>query len=178
MRPMAAPPPPQRNQAPQDIDIHQSVIGNSRCAGISAAPADKPAKYELINLTRCQKAAGFWEDLETVKSLAGVNVDKIDNVDLSDKSMERKCVATIIAIATMRVKSSNEKNSWIMIEQKALAWLKKNLPDADIEQVISKVRLSYVQLFFFFFLNVNIFLINNIIEQENIGGKNKFFWTG
>ena len=49
-------------------------------------------------------------------------------------------IATILAIAALRVKSKSEKKSWILIEQKALNWLKKNLPDIDFNQIISKIE--------------------------------------
>lgn len=36
--------------------------------------------------------------------------------------------------------SADDKNSWTLIEQKALSWLKKKLPDVNIEQVISNIQ--------------------------------------
>lgn len=99
-----------------------------------------PTKYDLIPLARYQKAGGFWENLEAVKSITGIEIDQIDEVNLPDKGTELRCVATILAIAAMRVESSNEKNSWAMIEMKALKWLKNTLPNIDIEQVISKIQ--------------------------------------
>ncbi|KAK8842130.1 von Willebrand factor A domain-containing protein 5A [Tritrichomonas musculus] len=98
-----------------------------------------PTKYELISLTRYQKAGGFWDDLDAVKSITGISVEHID-VNLPDKDDERRCIATIVAIAAMRAYSPDEKNSWGMIEQKALAWLKKTLPNVNIEQAISQVQ--------------------------------------
>ena len=100
-----------------------------------------PNKCELITLVRNQKANGYWDDLNAVKNIAGINIDRIDEIQLPDKNIEKKCIATIFAIAAMRANYSKEKNSWIMIEQKAISWLKKTLPDVDIEKVISKIVL-------------------------------------
>lgn len=61
-------------------------------------------------------------------------------LNLPDKDDERKCLATILDIAAMRAKSADDKNTWAMIEQKALEWLKKKLPDVNIEQVISNIQ--------------------------------------
>ena len=47
---------------------------------------------------------------------------------------------TMIAIALIRVKFHDLKNSWIMIESKALSWLKMTLPDVDIDQIISNIE--------------------------------------
>lgn len=78
--------------------------------------------------------------MNIVQSITNVNVDQINEINLLNKDTEKSCVATIIAIAAMRVKSSDEKNSWFMIEQKALTLLKKTLPNIDIEQIISKIE--------------------------------------
>ncbi|KAK8840937.1 von Willebrand factor A domain-containing protein 5A [Tritrichomonas musculus] len=95
----------------------------------------------LILLTRFQKADGYWENLEKVQSLAGIKIDHIDEIKINDKDIEIKCIATIIAVATLRVKYENKKNSWVLIEAKALTWLKKILGDQiDIEKVISKIE--------------------------------------
>ena len=100
-----------------------------------------PNKCELITLVRNQKANGYWDDLNAVKNITGINIDRIDEIQLPDKNIEKKCIATIFAIAAMRANYSKEKNSWIMIEQKAISWLKKTLPNVDIEKVISKIDL-------------------------------------
>ena len=99
-----------------------------------------PTNYDLVSLINFQKAAGFWDNLDAIKSMTGAKVDKIDEISLPDKDDERKCLATILAIAAMRAKSAGDKNSWAMIEQKALSWLKKKLPDIDIEKVISNIQ--------------------------------------
>ena len=94
----------------------------------------------MIKLVQYQKIIGNWDDLEAVQSITNVKIDQIEEIDLPNKETEKSCVATIIAIASMRIKSSNEKNSWCMIEKKALVWLKKTLPNIDIEQIISKIE--------------------------------------
>ncbi|KAK8892617.1 von Willebrand factor A domain-containing protein 5A [Tritrichomonas musculus] len=97
-------------------------------------------KYDLITLTRHQKAGGYWDDLNAVQTITGIKEDQIDEINLNDKNIENYCLATIFAIAAMRVKSPGDKNSWIMIEQKALDWLKKTLPEVNIDLIISRIE--------------------------------------
>lgn len=99
-----------------------------------------PTTYDLMTITRYQKITGYWEDLKAINSMLGLNIDHIDEVNVSDKTVNNNCVATILALAAIRTKSSNEKSSWIMIEQKAINWLTSTLPNVDIEQVIAKVQ--------------------------------------
>ena len=104
--------------------------------------SEKEDNYDLISLICCQKSEGYWDDLDEVKRITGIKIDKIEEINLSDKSNENKCIATILAITAMRVKFPNEKTSWNMIEQKSLSWLKKMLPDIDMYQIISKIESS------------------------------------
>ena len=123
-----------------NVVLHMKITSHETGLSSTSNEAKYPTKYELISLTRYQKAGGFWEDLDAVKSITGISVDHIDDVNLPDKDDERRCIATIVAIAAMRAYPSNEKNSWGMIEQKALTWLKKTLPNVNIEQAISQVQ--------------------------------------
>lgn len=123
-----------------NVVLHMKITSHETGLSSTSNEAKYPTKYELISLTRYQKAGGFWEDLDAVKSITGISVDHIDDVNLPDKDDERRCIATIVAIAAMRAYSPDEKNSWGMIEQKALAWLKKTLPNVNIEQAISQVQ--------------------------------------
>ena len=49
-------------------------------------------------------------------------------------------MATILAIAALRIKSPNQRNSWMMIEQKAINWLEKQLHGVNIENVIENTQ--------------------------------------
>ena len=77
-----------------------------------------------MKLIGFQKADGYWDDLNAVKEITGIKINKIDEINLDDKNIENTCIGTLIAIAAIRVKSPDLKNSWIMIESKALSWLK------------------------------------------------------
>lgn len=68
--------------------------------------------------------------------MLGLNVSKINGVDVTDEIIANKCVATILALAALHVKSIDQKNLWTMIEIKAIDWLKTTLPNADINQLI------------------------------------------
>lgn len=93
-----------------------------------------------MKLIGFQKADGYWDDLNAVKEITGIKINKIDEINLDDKNIENTCIGTLIAIAAIRVKSPDLKNSWIMIESKALSWLKMTLPDVDIDQIISNIE--------------------------------------
>ncbi|KAK8852775.1 von Willebrand factor A domain-containing protein 5A [Tritrichomonas musculus] len=95
---------------------------------------------DLMEIIRCQNFSGFWENLEEVKRITGLKVDHIDEILVDDETIKNNCVATILAIAAIRVKSADKKNSWIMIVEKALNWLAKMLPKVDIEEVISRIE--------------------------------------
>ncbi|KAK8834521.1 von Willebrand factor A domain-containing protein 5A [Tritrichomonas musculus] len=100
----------------------------------------KPNQFDLMKLIRCQKINGYWEDLNEVNKLAGVNVNHIDEINLDDKSEETKCLATIVAIAALHVNSLDQKNVWTMIEEKAMTWLKATLTNIDIDPIIQKIE--------------------------------------
>ncbi|KAK8895163.1 von Willebrand factor A domain-containing protein 5A [Tritrichomonas musculus] len=95
---------------------------------------------DLMKIIRCQKFSGFWENLEEVERITGLKVDHIDEIVVDDEAIKNNCVATISAIAAIRVKFAGEKNSWMMIVEKALEWLAKMLPNVDVEIVISKIE--------------------------------------
>ena len=118
-----------------------SSYGNSiKSPSDSVTNSAYQPKYELLSLTRYQKAGGFWENLEDVKSITGIQIDHIDEINFSDTKLETRCVATILAIVALKTIFLDERDSWFLIEQKALTWLKKTLPDVNIEQVISKIQ--------------------------------------
>ena len=97
---------------------------------------DTGDEFDFMLITQLQKVAGFWEDLNFLNIILGLNVNHIDNVSVSDKKTEKRCIATILALAALRVKASKERNSWQMIEKKGVDWLKKELTKIDVEQII------------------------------------------
>ena len=98
--------------------------------------------YSLMNMIKLQSFEGFWADLDRINGMLGVNVQKIDGLNVEDKDLEKKCISTILAIASFHVKSQNEKNTWSMIEHKAISWLKSNLPNVDIDKLIQQTEKS------------------------------------
>lgn len=101
---------------------------------------EKTSKYDLLALTRYQKITGYWDNLDVINAMLGLDVKQIEGIKISDHELEKCCIATILAVAALRVKSKAEKNSWFLIEQKAINWLNKKLPDVDINQVISNTE--------------------------------------
>lgn len=67
-------------------------------------------------------------------------MSSIKGVKLSNDVTEKNCVATILAIAALRTKLPNQRNSWMMIEQKAINWLEKQLHGVNIENVIENTQ--------------------------------------
>ena len=96
--------------------------------------------FDLMKIIQYQNISGYWDNLEDVQKITGMTIDHIDEVDVNDENIEEKCISTILVVATIRVKSANKKNSWILIVQKAIDWLKKTLPNANIEKIISKIE--------------------------------------
>ena len=94
------------------------------------------SEYNLMTLIRYQKIVGYWEDLNAVNEMAGININHIDGIEIENKILEKECIATIVAIAILHVKSPEEKNVWNMIEEKAINWLKSNLLKVNITQTI------------------------------------------
>lgn len=97
-------------------------------------------KFDLLSITNYQNVDGFWEDLQAANNMLGINVKSINGIKMVNKDDENKCIATVLAVAAIRVKQPNEKNSWLMTEKKAIDWLKKELLGTDIEQIIAKTE--------------------------------------
>ena len=87
-------------------------------------------------LLKIQNFNGYWENLGEINAMLGLNVSKINGVDVDDQKIANKCVATILALAALHVKSMNQKNLWTMIEIKAIDWLKITLPNSDVNQLV------------------------------------------
>ena len=113
------------------------------CCDECAAPEKKETKNDdnlTMNLMRLQNFKGYWEDLNELNHLLNINVSHINGVNVDDKEIEKNCVATLIAIAALQTKAADERNVWIMIEQKAISWLTKALPNADIDKLINDAK--------------------------------------
>ena len=96
--------------------------------------------YSLMNLIKLQMFDGHWDDLDKINEMLNLNIKLIDGIDLSDKNLEKKCISTVLAVAAFHIKSQEEKNTWKMIEQKALAWLKSNLSNVDVDKIIEQAK--------------------------------------
>lgn len=66
---------------------------------------DTGDEFDFMLITQLQKVAGFWEDLNSLNLILGLNVNHIDNVSVSDKKTEKRCIATILALCC--IKSNN-----------------------------------------------------------------------
>lgn len=105
---------------------------------------EEPKNDAVVNLTmslmRLQNFKGYWEDLDELNHLLNINVSHINGVNVNDKEIEKNCVATLLAIAALQTKAADEKSVWVMIEQKALSWLTKTLPNEDIDKLINDAK--------------------------------------
>lgn len=97
-------------------------------------------EFDFMKIIQLQKAAGFWDDLDALNKILGTNVSNIDSIKASSIEMEIKLLATILAIAALRKKAANERNSLLMIERKAINWLKNEINGIDVEQIIVKAQ--------------------------------------
>lgn len=83
-----------------------------------------------------------WKKLDDVNKICGLNIRHINEISIREKDIERKCIATIIAIAALHVKAPEKQNTWNMIEQKAKHWLSQTLNDTNIDQLLRKIEQS------------------------------------
>ena len=97
-------------------------------------------KMMFIWLIKLQKWEGYWDDLDKLNEILKSIVQKIDGISLENKDLEKKCISTVLAIAALHVKSQDEKNTWSMIEKKAISWLKSNLTDATFVKIIEQTE--------------------------------------
>ncbi|KAK8843188.1 hypothetical protein M9Y10_025034 [Tritrichomonas musculus] len=67
-------------------------------------------QYDLMTLLHNQNFTGYWENLGEINAMLGLNVSKINGVDVTDEIIANKCVATILALAALHVKSIDQKN--------------------------------------------------------------------
>ena len=102
--------------------------------------SQKNSSFNLMSIIRCQNSEGFWEDLNEIKTITGININHIDKIKVNDPSLETKCVATFVAIAAIHIRSADKKNTWKMIEQKAIDWLKKTLPQCNINEIMKEIE--------------------------------------
>ena len=133
---------PMKRKMKQDDDsVEEEEEYENEATKISKSQSNKKEMlkrkpYDLMSLLRLQDFHGYWDDLDEINAMLGSNISSINGVDVSPSELTLKCVATILAIAALHVKSNDQKNLWTMIEQKAVKWLKKSLPEANIDQLI------------------------------------------
>lgn len=98
--------------------------------------------FDVVSLIRLQHIDGYWENLDDVNQICSLNIHHINEIKIENKDIERKCIATITAIVALHVKTPEKQNTWNMIEQKAKHWLKQNLKNINIDQLLRKIEQS------------------------------------
>lgn len=97
-------------------------------------------KFDMIVLIRNQNIEGFWDNLDEVNRIIGTNIDHLNKIQLNNPTLEKKCVATVVAIAALNVLFPTKINSWKLIEEKAIFWLKETLKVAEISDILEETE--------------------------------------
>ena len=98
--------------------------------------------FDLISLIRLQHIDGYWDDVDDVNNICDLNINYIDEIKVKNKDIERKCIATIVAIVAMHTKAPEKRNTWNMIEQKALLWMNQILVNINIDTILRRIEES------------------------------------
>lgn len=96
--------------------------------------------FDFMSLIRLQNIIGYWENLNEINSIIGIEINDIPEIKIDDLKLHKRCIATIIAVSALHIKSPESKDVWCMIEEKAINWLKSVLHGIDINYIISKVE--------------------------------------
>jgi hypothetical protein len=100
----------------------------------------------LNYLVNSQKVAGFWEKTNEIQTILKVGysflLSSVVDVSALNSDQIERAEATCIVLAYLRTKESDSKNSWKLIEAKALKFLKRLISDASWESIISSIQLA------------------------------------
>merc|ERR1712136_412410 len=99
------------------------------CKSIALSREDTPGKsstqsHSLIDLTSLQAASGSFRSDQIIADLVGKTLPEIDS-EARRNNLEETVWFTALAVALLRSKFSEDKESWEMIAEKAVAWIKK-----------------------------------------------------
>lgn len=127
----------------EELSDNNDEIDCNNNSSLEFTNNDKPiSSFDVISLIRLQHINGYWEKLDDVNKICGLNIHHINEISIREKDIERKCIATIIAIAALHAKAPEKQNTWNMIEQKAKHWLGQTLNDTNIDQLLRKIEES------------------------------------
>ncbi|KAK8838496.1 von Willebrand factor A domain-containing protein 5A [Tritrichomonas musculus] len=96
--------------------------------------------FDMMSLIKYQNIEGYWENLDEVNQIAGLQINKIKRIRVKKSFQENLCIATIIAIALLHVLAPNRRKSWKIIEEKGIDWLKKAVENEDIPEIINEIE--------------------------------------
>jgi hypothetical protein len=86
-----------------------------------------------------QTFEGFWEWTQGLFEIVGVNEG--DVATKMDKSLDKKVVATALAVRFLEIKLAGEKESWELIVDKAMGWLEEKLGSEEkVKEVLTMVN--------------------------------------
>ena len=95
------------------IDSHNLLLfGNS---------ASKSQKINHLSIVLCQDSEGFWDWYIIVVVLKVAQ----EVVDFENACEDKAVVGTCLALAYLNKFCSGNKEEWVLIEKKAVRWLKK-----------------------------------------------------
>jgi hypothetical protein len=99
-------------------------------------PEPSPMQNGLLgSITDLQSLQGFWSDLAGIAKVIGVAEVQIW-ADIEKHANASSIFASVLAIAALRTLLAVERSSWMLIEQKCLAWLASQ--GVNAEELISR----------------------------------------
>ncbi|KAF9082340.1 hypothetical protein BGX27_004564 [Mortierella sp. AM989] len=124
------------------VSDHAQIFGSMRNTDIGekiVAPKLGWNGQELENLIELQTFQGFWEWGQRL--FDGIRVAVLDAEKIAkDNGWDKRIVATALAIAYMKKKLGNEKETWELVAGKAKEWLKEQIGQDGIVTVLQEAE--------------------------------------
>lgn len=113
-----------------------------------SAEVDEEEKTEPLPAERfsaivaLQSFSGFWKWSPALLKLLGFTESAVDQA-LSSSGATKDAKATAVAITFLRMKLEDERESWDMMEEKAIAWLEDELGEVDARKLLVAAESLY-----------------------------------
>ncbi|KAH0792825.1 von Willebrand factor type A domain containing protein [Histomonas meleagridis] len=93
--------------------------------------------FDFMDIVKLQQIEGYWEKNQKILEFAGLQeyptLTEIKNCEGMDR-----VISTVLAVAVLRKKALEKRDSWQLIETKALNWLKGINNDINWDEIINR----------------------------------------
>jgi len=97
---------------------------------------NKKDEYSVI--VSFQKFDGSWDSPSDLLNILQKQIEIFSELSDIENSIKERAFATILAISILRERCAESKDSWKLVERKALNWLQNNLKGKNLDDLISK----------------------------------------